>query len=309
MNVNFINKQKLTGKYINLFELFFFMEDNKEKILGFIKEKGPVLPVEVAKHIGSNILMASAYLSELSSNGRVKISNVKVGGGSPLYYISGQEAQLQGFADNLHEKEKRAYDLLLQKRVLKDSEVEPVIRVALRAIKDYAVPLEVNFKGSSTIFWRWYLLSNKDAEEMIRSFFKGRDKGTEKKPIEKETQKRIGEPSEKKKVIKKESADKNVFSGLISNYFNKNKINVLSKEVIRKSEIDFIVQVPSAVGNLEYYCKAKNKKRINENDLASAFAQGQLRKLHVLFLTNGELTKRAKEILQKDFKGMGFMQL
>lgn len=284
------------------------MEDNKEKILGFIKEKGPVLPVEVAKHIGSNILMASAHLSELSSNGKVKISNVKVGG-SPLYYIPGQEAQLQGFADNLHEKEKRAYDLLLQKKVLKDSEVEPVIRVALRAIKDYAVPLEVNFKGSSTLFWKWYLLSNKDAEEMIRSFFRGQDKETEKKPIEKETQKRIGEALEKKKVIKKESADKNAFSDLISNYFNKNKINVLSKEVIRKSEIDLIVQIPSAVGNLEYYCKAKNKKKINDNDLASAFAQGQLRKLPVLFLTNGELTKRAKEMLQKDFKGMGVMKV
>ena len=79
------------------------MEDNKEKILSFIKGKGPVLPVEVAKHIDSNILMASAHLAELSSNGKLKISNVKVGG-SPLYYLPGQEAQLQKFADSLEEK-------------------------------------------------------------------------------------------------------------------------------------------------------------------------------------------------------------
>lgn len=285
------------------------MEDNQEKILGFIRGKGPVLPVEVAKHIDSNILMASAHLSELSSNGKVKISNVKVGG-SPLYYISGQEAQLQKFADNLHEKEKRAYDLLFQKKVLNDTEAEPVIRVALRAIKDYAVPLQVNFKGDTKIFWRWYLLSNKEAEELIRPFFKEQKevKKTEKKPIEKE-QEKIEKPIEKKKPIKKEKIDKNVFLDLIISYFNKNKVNILSKEAVRKSEIDFIVQVPSAVGDLEYYCKAKNKKKISDNDLASAFVQGQLRKLPVLFLTNGELTKRANEMLQKDFKGMGVMKV
>jgi len=148
------------------------MEDNKEKILQFIKEKGPVLPIDIAKHINSNTLMASAHLSELSSNGKLRISSVKVGGGSPLYYLQGQESQLQRFADNLHEKEKRAYDLLSQKKVVKDNELEPVIRVALRAIKDYAVPLQVNFKGNSEIFWRWYLLTNKEAEELIKPLMK-----------------------------------------------------------------------------------------------------------------------------------------
>jgi len=266
------------------------MEDIKEKILQFIKEKGPVLPVEITKHINSNILMASAYLSELSSNGKLKISNVKVGG-SPLYFLPGQESQLQKFADNLHEKEKKAYDLLFQKKTLRDSRLEPVVRVALRAIKDYAVPLQVNFKGNSEIFWKWYLLTNKEAEELIKPSFQ--------KPTEKEIPKKIEKPTEKRKI------DKNQFLDSIFNYFSRNKVSILSKEIIRKSEMDFIVQVPSAVGKLEYYCKAKNKKKINDSDLASAFVQGQLRKLPALFLTNGELTKRAKEMLQKDFKGMG----
>lgn len=264
--------------------------DTKEKILEFIKEKGPVLPVEIAKHIESNILMASAHLSELSSNGKLKISYVKIGG-SPLYYLQGQETQLQKFSDNLHEKEKKAYDLLSQKKILRDGQLEPLIRVALRAIKDYAVPLQVNFKGSSEIFWRWYLLTNKEAEELIKPFFKSENQRFSDK--------------EKTKPIKREKIDKNLFLDKISTYFNKNKINILSKEIIRRSEVDFIAQVPSAVGNIEYYCKAKNKKKINDADLASAFAQGQLRKLPVLFLTNGELTKRAKEMLEKDFKGMG----
>lgn len=291
-----------------------FMEDVREKVLQFIRGKGPVLPVEIAKHISTSILMASAHLSELSSSGKLKISHVKVGG-SPLYYLPGQEAQLQKFVDNLHEKEKRAYDLLFQKRILRDNELEPLNRVALREIKDYAIPLQVNFEGSSEIFWRWYLLTNKEAEELIKPLFQKQvEKEIKKEPeekIEKEIQKELEKPEKNVEKIKpkKEVIVKNLLLDQISSYFNRNKINILSKEIIRKSEIDFIVQVPSAVGNLEYYCKAKDKKRINDADLASAFAQGQLRKLPVLFITNGELTKRAKEMLQKDFKGMGVKQI
>ena len=317
------------------------MEDTKEKILQFIKEKGPVLPADIGKHINTNILMASAHLSELSSNGKLKISNVKFGG-SPLYYIPGQESQLQRFADNLHEKEKKAYDMLLQKKVLKDNELEPVIRVALRAIKDYAVPLQVNFKNNSEIFWRWYLLTNSEAEELIRTAIGEKKPVLKEKTPQKEIQKKIQpttkiekekpkttqqpikkverlfspqgktnleerqKPFNRKKVIK---TDNNIFLDNISAYFNRNKITVLSKEIIRKTEIDFVVQVPSAVGNIEYYCKTKNKKKINDSDLASAFAQGQLRKLPVLIITTGELTKRAKEMLQKDFKGMGIKHI
>jgi hypothetical protein len=301
------------------------MEDIKEKILQFIQKKGPILPVEISKHINSNILIASAHLSELSSNGRVKISNVKFGG-SPLYYLPGQEGQLQKFSDNLHEKEKKAYDLLFQKKVLRDNEIEPVARVALRAIKDYAVPLQVNFKGNSEIFWRWYLLSNKDAEGLIRELIT--EKKEELKPEQKaEKQEKITKGADKpqkaeqkpephkgpKPLAKKkkpvEKIEKSVFMDRIESYLDKNKISILGKDTVRKTEIDFLLQVPSAVGTLEYYAKAKNKKRINDTDLASAFAQGQLRKLPVLLITNGELTKRAAAMLQKDFKGMGIVKV
>ncbi len=297
------------------------MEDIKEKILQFIQQRGPVLPVEIAKQISSNILMASAHLSELSSNGKLKISNVKVGG-SPLYYISGQEPQLQRFSDNLHEKEKKAYDILFQKKVLRDNELEPVTRVALRAIKDYAVPLQVNFKDNSEIFWRWYLITNKEAEELIRTAIKEKEPPETEIIPKKETQKKIEPPASQiekekptqqliKKIEKKKplKSDTNYFLNSISNYLDRNKITILSKEIVRKAEIDFIIQVPSAVGNIEYYCKAKNKKKINDSDIASAFAQGQLRKLPVLLITTGELTKRAREMLQKDFKGMGIKQI
>src|SRR3989338_5934579 len=99
--------------------------DMRQQILDIIRAKGPVIPVQISKEIGLSILMASAHLSELTANKQLKVSHVKVGG-TPLYYILGQEPMLQRFSDNLHEKEKEAYNLLHQKKVLRDSALEPV---------------------------------------------------------------------------------------------------------------------------------------------------------------------------------------
>ncbi|MBI2661459.1 hypothetical protein HYX09_04325, partial [Candidatus Woesearchaeota archaeon] len=57
----------------------------RDKVISLVKSQGPLLPSHVAKQIGTNILMASAYLAELVSSGIIRISNIKVGG-SPLYY-------------------------------------------------------------------------------------------------------------------------------------------------------------------------------------------------------------------------------
>ncbi len=83
------------------------MNNVNEKILQLLKLKGPVIPAQISKEIETNIIMASAYLSELSSNNLVKISNIKIGG-SPLYYLLGHEHRLQDFSNKLHEKEKKS---------------------------------------------------------------------------------------------------------------------------------------------------------------------------------------------------------
>ena len=95
--------------------------DIPEKILSFIRLKGPSIPVQVAKEISHNILMGSAYLAELTSRKQLKVSSVKIGG-SPLYFLPGQEAHLQNFSNNLNEKDKRTYDLLKEKKILRESE-------------------------------------------------------------------------------------------------------------------------------------------------------------------------------------------
>ena len=297
--------------------------DIRQRILDLMKIKGPIIPSQISKEIGLDILMTSAHLSELSSNGKLRISSLKVGG-TPLYYLQGQESLLQNFSQNLHEKEKKAFDMLKDKKILEDKELEPVVRVALRQIKDFAVPLHVTHQNSTELFWKWHLLSKDEASPLIKLLLDKKithekeanemvpqkeikDKIIEKEEAKKEIKKII---EEKPKEIKKLIAKTDSFLSEIKSYFSKNKIMIKNTEIIRKnSETDFILEVPSGIGTLEYYCKAKNKSRISESDLSSAYIQGQIKKLPVLFLTKGELTKKAKEMLSKEFKNINISKL
>lgn len=295
------------------------MEIN-EKILSIIREKGPILPVQASKEINENILMASARLSELLSSKRIKISNLKVGG-SPLYFFSGQENQLQNFIENLNETERKAYDLLLKNKILKDSGQEPAIRVALRQIKDFAVPLQVNYDNKTEIFWKWYMMDNKEAEPLIKDKLTTKketipEKTTpptlQTKPIENIQQEkpinRTKDTTPRKEPIKK-SIDKNIFLNTTQNFFNRNNINITQQITKKSSELDFIIKIQTSIGDLKYFCKAKNKKKITDADLSSAAIQAQSKNLPLLFLTNGELTKKSQEILNNELKNITFKKI
>jgi len=305
--------------------------NNRESIMQTIRMKGPVIPAQIAKIIGTDIMIASATLSELVSNKTLKISNIKFGS-TPLYYLPGQESRLQDFAKNLHEKDKKAYDLLMQKKILRDKTADPIVRVALRSIKDFAVPLQVRIKDNVEIFWKWYLITNEEATKIIKEVIKFdepkegikpfREKIAEKeqekpredrKEIKREEPKEILHEKEVKKEEKKTFIDKtseDVFLNEIKKFLEKNNIKLIEEKIVKKnSDLDLVIEVPSAVGSLTYYCKAKSKKRISDSDLSSAFVQGQLKKLPVLFLTKGELTKKAKEMLLKEFKNIKIKQI
>src|SRR3989344_1506044 len=144
----------------------------EDDILALMQLKGPVLPADVAKQIKTNILLASAYLSEIASRKKLKISSLKVGG-SPVYFLQGQEEKLEKFASNLNEKDLRAYDMLKQKRVLRDSHMTPLMRVALRSIKDFAVPINVTFGNSQELFWKWHSTPDDEVKILIHQEIDG----------------------------------------------------------------------------------------------------------------------------------------
>ena len=49
-----------------------------------------------------------------------------------------------------------------ERKILRDSELQPAIRVALREIKDFAVPFEKN----NEIFWRYFLVEEPEKIEI-----------------------------------------------------------------------------------------------------------------------------------------------
>jgi len=285
---------------------------NIDQVIRIVATKGPLLPIQISKELGCNTLVAGALLSQLVEQKRVFVSSIKIGG-SPLYYVNEQKYKLQDFAKYLNEKDKRTYELLRQKKILRDSEQPPLIRVSLRAVKDFAIPLEVTFGDVKEIFWKWYLLSDDDARELIRQHLKIDEKTRErqKNEEEKKEEKAIEKPlstfvsKEEQKTVepKEQKATTDSFLSEITNFLKSKGITIKNFEIKKKnSEIELTLIVPSAVGQIEYYCKAKDKKRVDEGDISSTYLQGQLKRLPAMLLTRGEMTKKAKELVAKDIK-------
>src|SRR3989344_4722470 len=318
------------------------MQDLKFKILEYVRRYGPCLPVQLSKQINSNILFAGAVLSELVANQKVKISIAKIGG-SPVYYILGQEPKLVMLYQYLHEKEKKAYDLLKQNKVLHDKSLEPYQRVALRELKDFAYPIQ----HEDELFWRWYMLSDEEGINLVKEIYKKDSsiitapqeqvKKEELKEVPKQEikielpqvirqqaieikkeiqpiieQKRLEiikehieqkTPAVKpKKVIKRVKKDPNQFYTSLINYLDKKKIEKLEEEITKKDkEFEIISNITSNMGTIRFLIVAKDKKKISDGDLSLAHNKAQLKKLPLIFLSNGDLMKSAKEYIEKNY--------
>ena len=156
---------------------------DQDKILNFLKVNGPTYPSKVAKNIKTNILLASAHLSDLTRQGKVKISDLKIGA-SPLYFLTGQEDQLYQFAQgNINPKDYQALEMLHQKKVLRENNLEVLNKVALRGLKDFAVPLHVTIGNNKEVFWKWHLLSDEETNKIISAILFGEAKVREEKPV------------------------------------------------------------------------------------------------------------------------------
>jgi hypothetical protein len=80
-------------------------------------------------------------------------------------------------------------------------------------------------------------------------------------------------------------------------YFREREI-VLEEDLgSTKTELTAILRVPSAVGDIRFYGKAKVKKTATDGDLASAYLEAQQRGYPLLFLAAGTLSKKAIESL------------
>jgi len=262
----------------------------KNNIVNIIRIRGPCLPVHIAKEIGMSILFTSAFLSELIAEKRIKTSHMKVGSSS-IHYLSGQESRLENFSQYLKSKEKDAYELLREKKFLKDSEQEPAIRVALRAIKDFAIP----FSKNNETMWRYFNVPETEfkikeipkQEKEIEIFDKT-------KTIEKKSEPKKLKP--KKKTKKRASSQKKneKFFNKVKEFLSKKSIEI--SDIIGFSKKDLTLKVTT--NSQEKLLMAFNKKRINEKDIIKASEKASEYNLKYIILSLGEPLKKLSNLIE-----------
>jgi len=287
---------------------------DQDKILQFLRMNGPALPSKIGKLLNTDLLLASAHLSDLAAQGKVKVSSLKIGG-SPLYYLPGQEQQLYTHASgNLNPKDFQVLNSLRENKLLQEKRLPLLDKVALRSLKDFAVPLQVTLDGQKELFWKWHLCTAPELETLFQHYFEPAEEKekaetraaeplqqtlTERKESATENPELERAPSPVKKPGAKRKKQEEEFFPLVEDSFRKLKISVEQKETIRKNaEFNLILKVPSAVGAMTYFCKAKNKSKCDEKDLSAAYMQAQIKKLPLLLLYTGELSKKAQEMLE-----------
>ncbi len=277
----------------------------KSKVISIIQRNGPSLPVKISKGIEENIIFAGAVLAELVSNKKVLISKAKIGG-SPVYYLPGQEPRLsQVLYPYLKEVYKRVHDLLRQKIILRDKELEPWQRAALRESKDFAIMLNIM---NGDIFWKWYLISDKDAETQIKKHLgieEDKPKPIEppkeipkpkeiERPIEIPEPKTIEKLQEKQQILKKQ-----IDLGVLTELFNEREITISNQEQITKKEVNFKGEMTSKLGPIKMFIKFIDKKRVSDSDLITA--HDEAKKLPLYFISPGNLTKKAQKYKEDNF--------
>jgi len=285
----------------------------KERIISIIQTKGPSLPVQIAKALNISPLFASAFLSELYGERKIKISNMKVGS-SPLYYFPGQEHLLENFVDYLNSKEKEALFLLKQEKILEDELQNPAIRVALRSLKDFAIQIKKNVNGTEKNLWKYFRLpdseissliskdnieikigndleenlAKKEKEEIVKNeeeTKQGRDKGKE-------------ETKERKRQRKGKSEEKSDFSKFLESYLKSKGIEIIESLSEKKKESVFKIRTNSQFGEQEYLLIAKNKKKITEDEITIALQKAREERMIALIMAPGEIEKKAKDYIK-----------
>ena len=283
----------------------------KDKIVSSLKQRGPSLPVHIAKEIGLSILFASAFLSELLSEKRLKMSHMRIGS-SPLYFTEGQEPLLENFSQHLKSKEKEAFAMLKERKFLKDYEQEPAIRIALREIKDFAIPL----KRNEELIWRFFTTPETDFVEeakpiialqtpvlpIIEQTAINQAEEEEKpilipiKEIKTKERKKLKEKNSKIKIAKKKTHTKTKedekFLERIKEFLSKNEVEIINIEGLKKDELLLRVKT----NNTEQLLVAYKKKKISEKEIIKAAKKASELGLSYSILSMGELPKKISEL-------------
>lgn len=292
----------------------------KERILNIIREKGPSLPVQIARTINVSPLFTSVFLSELYEESKLRMSHLKIGSSS-LYLVPGQENQIEKFIEHLNPREKETFFLLKREGILEDEKQTPVTRVAIRAIKDFAIPFKLTINNTEKIFWKYSLLSEEEVNLKLQKLFNPLAPLPEKpkkpelkvatpetldipeKPIEEAEAEEIPHSDSEKPKKSKRKSEHLDFPEKLKEYLIAKEVEILESVLEKKKEFMAKVRADTIFGKQEYYLIAKDKKKIGETDLVLALQKAQTEKMPALIMCPGEIDKKAAQYA-RDWRNM-----
>lgn len=146
----------------------------KDKILDVVKQ-GPTVPNKIVKIVGGDTMLIGAILSTMISTGEVKYSILKVGG-SPLYYVPDQESKLEEFISYLNDKDQKTVRVLKDQKIIQDSAQDPLTRVSLKTVKDFAKSFEIVIGEKKELFYRYFLIPREEAELLAKKHIAEQEK-------------------------------------------------------------------------------------------------------------------------------------
>jgi len=306
----------------------------KEKIFKYLEQKGPSLPIPVGKHLDMNTIFTSAFLSEMAHEGLIKISDMKVGG-SPLYFTHSKTEMLANFSQYLGGKEREAFELIKANKVLRDDLQNPAIRVALRSLKDFAIP----YKQNDKVYWKYFTSKEEikfeppevskvpepenKQEEIKKPEIEIKTKietalvqqQTELEKIQNELDEKrkeiellknqIEQNANKKPKLKKDAA-KRLKSKETKKLADEKFLNQI-KEILEKKSIEILnieefdkkqVFAKVKINNQEYLLVAYDKKKIADSDLIKAYKKSLALNLPYHILSKGEPSKKTMEAIE-----------
>ncbi|HVY01582.1 MAG TPA: hypothetical protein VHA12_02345 [Candidatus Nanoarchaeia archaeon] len=297
------------------------LDRTKQQILSHISQKGPSLPATIAGEIRVQPLFVSAFLSELYREGKVLMSHLKVGTSS-LYILPGQEKMLENFVQHLNTREREAYNLLKQKKVLKESELTPVIRVAIRDIKDFAKSEQIN----GDVQWTYIFAEPEEIKvsvekektipvqqavqtvrENIEIIQQSQVQEQETKVEEKKQQvKKVKE----KKPVKQESSFELTFNPSYQmpqqttplaeeakNFLEKNNYSNITILKSDKKESTLKASIQGPNGMQTYLVFVKDKKKLKEEEIQLALQEAHSQRLLCLILARAEPDKKLSQFI------------
>ena len=263
------------------------VQEIKNKIVSILELEGPSLPVKIARKIEMSPVFASAILSELINEKRIKTSHMRIGASS-LYLIPGQEKELENYIGALKRVEKEALELLKKDGILEDEIQEPAIRIALRSIKDFAIP----FKEDEKIMWKYSFQSKEETLAIKKEEQKKPEPTKKEKPEQESKDEKFESPFNK--------TEKSEFYNEVKTFLDKNKIKIIEEIQIDKKEIVARIGLDSTLGKVDYLLIAKNKKSLTEDEIKSSIQRAIYNQMPCLYIIRKEPSKKIQKLLEKN---------